>query len=151
MSIQWHILAFEALSTHQLYQLLAARQAVFVLEQYCPYLDADGLDQQAFHLMGMEGEKLLAYARLLPAGVGYAEPSIGRVITVQEGRGKGLGKKLMTKAIEESEKLWGEVTIRIGAQKYLHDFYSKLGFTYAGKSYLEDGIPHIEMIRKAPQ
>lgn len=148
MNIRWHNLAFKDLSPRLLYQVLAARQAVFVVEQYCPYQDADHLDEDSYHVLGMENDKLVAYARILPPGLSCKEMAIGRVLTLSEARGKGLGKALMKKAIEYGHKLYGKVTIRIGAQSYLQDFYSELGFTLVGKPYLEDGIPHVEMTHK---
>ena len=143
MSLAWHVRAFDALSLRELYAILAVRQRVFVVEQTCPYNDADGADEHCRHLWAAEGEAIHAYCRLVPAGLKFAEISIGRVITAPEARGTGLGKELMRRAIELS----GEVPIRSGAQAHLERFYGELGFVRASDVYDEDGIPHIEMLR----
>ena len=127
------------------------RQIVFVLEQKCLYLDADGLDPQADHLLGWQADgdrrTLVAYARLVPAGVKYAEPSIGRVISHPDVRGKGAGHALMREAIRLVEVAgWGG-TIRIAAQMYLERFYEGYGFRRVSDPYLEDNIWHVDMLR----
>jgi ElaA protein len=106
----------------------------------------DNKDQPAFHLMGCQHGKLIAYTRLLPPGTVYAEPSIGRVVTSPAIRGSGTGKELMQRSIETSRKLFGPLPIKIGAQLYLHRFYVSLGFKQTSNVYLEDGIEHIEML-----
>lgn len=146
-------MAFDALSTAELYRLLKLRAEVFVVEQNCVFQDIDGLDQNAVHLMGeVMGEtgesKLLAYTRLLPAGVAFAEASIGRVATSSAARGTGLGHTLMRESIEVLQRLWGSQPIRIGAQAHLQTYYRQCGFEPQGEHYLEDGIEHIEMIRQ---
>ncbi len=140
----WHAAAFEELTVAQLYALMVLRQRVFVVEQNCPYLDADGVDPASRHLW-TEGDDgtIHAYARIVPAGVKFAEVSIGRVITAPDARGTGLGRELMRRAIDEC----GPVAIRIGAQAHLEKFYGELGFARASEIYDEDGIPHIEMVR----
>jgi len=145
----YKIKAFNELSLQELYEIGRLRQEVFVVEQNCPYIDFDGRDDKCHHLMfwGDDKAELMAYARLVPAGISYPEePSIGRVITSPKARGTGLGRKLMLAAIEECNRIWGNVPIRISAQTYLLDFYSSLGFSSTGKEYLEDGIPHTEML-----
>ena len=127
----------------QLYKIVALRQRVFVVEQSCAYLDADGVDLMARHLWAEAAGEIHAYARIVPAGLKFPELSIGRVITAPEARGTGLGKELMQRAIAAS----GNVPIRIGAQAHLEKFYGELGFARASDVYDEDGIPHIEMIR----
>jgi ElaA protein len=144
--IRWILKPFDRLTPQELYELLKLRSRVFVLEQECLYLDQDDKDQQAFHLLGMRGDDLVAYARLFEPGNYYAEAAIGRIVTAPEVRGKGLGKALLTKAMEIATRLYGEGAIRIGAQQYLRKFYEELGFRVDGDPYLEDGIPHIEMI-----
>ena len=140
----WHSLYFDELSVHQLYKLMVLRQRVFVVEQNCPYLDADGLDLTSRHLWAEASDGAVhAYVRIVPAGAKYDEISIGRVITAPEARGTGLGRELMRRAIEAC----GQVTIRIGAQAHLEKFYGELGFVRASDVYDEDGIPHIEMLR----
>lgn len=132
-----------------LHEMLALRQAVFIVEQYCPYPDADEKDLVGWHLLGYQKGKLAACARLLPKGIAYPDDvAIGRVVVAQSARGLGLGKKLMLEAIAECRKLFGPLSIRISAQTYLLDFYKDLGFTPTEKQYLEDGIPHIEMWKK---
>jgi len=148
MEISWEIKAFAGLTTAQLYMLLRLRNEVFVVEQNCPYQDIDGKDLKAMHLMAMDGDRLAAYCRLLPAGVSYPECSIGRVITCSDYRGSGLGQKLMESAIREIRKHYGEVPVRIGAQYYLKRFYESFGFAQTSEIYLEDGIEHIEMLLK---
>jgi len=140
---------FKDLSLEELYAMMVLRQEVFVVEQDCPYLDADGKDQVSWHLMGYEGEALVAYTRLVPADVSYEKyPSIGRVITAEKVRGRGIGIKLMQESIRHCETLFGKIPIKISAQVYLLRFYNSLGFERVGADYLEDGIPHLAMIRK---
>ena len=128
----------------QLYKILAMRQRVFVVEQNCAYLDADGVDHVSRHLWAEAADGAVrAYVRIVPAGIKFAELSIGRVITAPEARGTGLGKELMQRALAAS----GNVAIRIGAQAHLEKFYGELGFVRASDVYDEDGIPHIEMLR----
>ena len=142
---------FNELSLYELYEIMALRQEVFVVEQNCPYLDADGKDQSAWHLMGLnENKKLVAYTRLIPKGISYEKyPSIGRVVTSTSARGGGIGRELMEQSIQWMEKLFPAQDIKIGAQCYLEKFYKSLGFEIAGDEYLEDGIPHYPMLRKA--
>lgn len=137
---------FDELTVYQLYQILKLRSAVFVLEQQCLYQDMDDKDQQCHHLMIFEDNQLAAYTRLLPAGLSFKEVSIGRVITNQAFRSRGLARKVMQQSIEICYELFGRQPIRIGAQLYLKDFYASLGFVQQGEMYLEDDIPHIEML-----
>ena len=151
--LTWHCSPFDQLSTNELYAILKARQAVFVVEQNCPFLDADDVDQHCLHLSGWQlrdtTKALAAYARLVPPKLKYVEPSIGRVITAPEFRGQGLGKELMQRAVQAMDKLYPGLAIRIGAQQYLERFYSAFGFVTASPTYIEDGIPHVEMVRAA--
>jgi ElaA protein len=148
MTFDFRLSSFDDLSLRELYAIGRLRQEVFVVEQNCPYIDFDGRDDQCYHLMFWDAEgELVAYARLVPKGLSYPdEPSIGRVITSQKARGTGLGRRLMLAAVAECFRLWGESTIRISAQTYLLSFYSALGFVSTGKEYLEDDIPHTEML-----
>ncbi len=146
MHFSWQLATFDELSNAQLYAILMARQEVFVVEQYCPYLDADGMDEVAYHLMGWEGDTLLAYLRILPPGITGEAVVIGRVLTVKKARKSGLGKMAMTKGMAHANALFPNKSICISAQTYLQAFYEELGFKFTGKAYLEDGIPHIEMI-----
>lgn len=145
--VTWQHLSFEALSTQQLYAVLQLRSEVFVVEQNCVFQDIDGYDAQAMHVLGYAGNKLVAYARCFNAGVKFAEASIGRVITHASVRGAGVGPTLMQRAIDCIQQTWGAQPLRIGAQAHLDDFYGKLGFVKTGAIYLEDGIPHTEMLR----
>jgi ElaA protein len=152
-AIQWHWLRYDALTREQLYAVLRLRSEVFVVEQNCVFLDMDGLDDQAMHLLGIpEGETaqgLAAYVRCFPAGVTFAEASIGRVVTRRQARGGGMGHRLMAQAIRSLEREWGAQTIRIGAQAHLKSFYEQHGFVDVGMPYIEDGIPHLEMVRRS--
>jgi len=148
--IKYECKRFHELHVEELYQILQFRQKVFVVEQNCPYLDCDDKDQESFHLLGKTYTgKLLTYARLLPPDLSYPEDtSIGRVLCDTGIRKTGAGKQLMMEAIAHCKKLFGPLDIRISAQQYLLQFYSDLGFVAEGKVYLEDDIPHIEMVRK---
>jgi ElaA protein len=147
-NIIWQHLSFEALSTTQLYAVLQLRSEVFVVEQSCVFQDIDGYDAQAMHVLGYADDKLVAYARCFNAGVKFAEASIGRVITHASVRGAGAGHTLIQQSIDCLEKTWGAQPIRIGAQAHLDHFYGKFGFVKTGAIFLEDGIPHTEMLRK---
>ena len=149
MQIHWTLKKFEELTPHQLYAVLQLRIEVFVVEQNCPFQDADDKDQASYHLLGYVNNKLVAYTRLVPPGVSYDEPSIGRVVTSPSVRRTGAGKELMRESIQKVYDLFGKQPIKIGAQLYLKNFYESLGFAQIGESYLEDGIPHIYM-RKNP-
>lgn len=140
---------FEALTLLEFYEIMALRQEVFIVEQNCPYLDADGKDPKSWHLMlRNEAGSLVSYARLLPKGVSYSEYcSIGRVVSSPSVRGQGAGVKLMNAAVENTVKLFNNDPIKIGAQSYLIRFYEGFGFVDTGENYLEDGIPHTIMIR----
>lgn len=147
-SLNWRFVPFSALSTAELYALLQLRSAVFVVEQACAFQDMDDADQQALHVLGTNTQgQLHAYARCLPAGLKFKEASIGRVMTCADLRGQGAGHQLMRQAITRLHTAWGPQAIRIGAQSRLADFYRQHGFAPASEPYLEDGIPHIEMLR----
>ena len=145
--MNWILKKFEDLTPHELYAIIQLRNEVFVVEQNCAYQDADNKDQESWHLMGWQGDLLAAYTRILPPGIVYNQPSIGRVVTAPAVRKTGIGKELMKKSIESVEKLFGKTSIQIGAQFYLKDFYESLGFRQSSEMYLEDGIEHIEMIK----
>ena len=139
--------AFQELTPFEVYAILRLRSEVFVVEQNCVFLDADNKDQACYHLMLHNQNELVAYARLVPAGVSFAEMSIGRIITSPITRGTGMGKILMQHAITQMKKLFGNGPIRIGAQLYAIGFYENFGFEATGSIYDEDGIDHIEMIK----
>ena len=145
--ITWACKHFKDLTTEELYEIFRLRIAVFIVEQNCPYQDADGKDLKAFHLMGFDKDKeLVAHSRILPPTISYKEVSIGRVVTSQKVRRSGAGKILMERSMEFIKKEFGKVPVRIGAQKYLQTFYEGLGFVREGDEYMEDGIPHIIML-----
>jgi ElaA protein len=144
MNLRWKDRAFDELTVAQLYAILALRQRVFVVEQTCAYLDADGHDAESRHVWAEDDRGAVhAYLRILPAGAKYAEVAIGRVVTSPESRGTGLGRTLMKRGIEAV----GPSPIRISAQAHLQAFYASLGFVTCSDVYDEDGIPHIEMLR----
>ncbi|MDI1238221.1 MAG: GNAT family N-acetyltransferase [Polaromonas sp.] len=147
MTVAWRFVPFGALSTTELYEVLQLRTEVFVMEQAGIYQDMDGADHAAVHVLGASGDQLVAYARCFPAGVKFAEASIGRVIIRETMRGSGIGHELMRQAIACVFAQWGAQPIRIGAQARLEMFYLQHGFAKAGEPYIEDGIPHIEMLR----
>jgi ElaA protein len=146
MVTQWACKNFDELKPRELYAILHLRNEVFVVEQNCVYQDADNKDIYGHHLMGWNNHKLVAYARILPSGLGFDEVSIGRIVTSPSVRRTGLGKILMQKSIEQTYILYGKVPIRIGAQLYLKHFYESFQFRQAGALYLEDDIEHIEML-----
>jgi ElaA protein len=148
MPIQWLLNKFDDLSPRQVYAILQLRNEVFVVEQNCVFQDADDKDQNSYHLMGFDNNKLVAYTRLVPAGEIYKQPSIGRVVTSPSARGTGAGRELMRESIAAVENLFGIQPIKIGAQLYLRKFYESFGFQQASDVYLEDGIEHIYMIRQ---
>ncbi len=148
--LQFNWYAFTALSVQQLYAVLALRETVFVLDQSCAYVDADGKDPQALHLLGTEHDKLVAYARLFPPHAPDAALVFGRVVTAKSARQKGYGKKLMLELIRYCDAHYPGISLKCSAQLYLKDFYISLGFYTQGEPYHTDGIPHISM-RRDPQ
>lgn len=147
--IRWSLKQFAELSPFELYDILRLRSEVFVVEQQCIFLDMDDKDQQAHHLQGRLADELIVSVRILPPGLAYDEPSIGRVVGSPRHRGLGAGKLLMEEAIKATQTLYGQQPIKIGAQQYLKKFYEELGFIQCSETYLEDDIPHIKMIRNA--
>lgn len=138
--------AFTELSQEELYRILAIRNDVFVVEQACAYQDLDGKDQRSKHLFyTTEQSEIVAYARLLPPGVSFDVASIGRILVAHPHRKHNLGRKLVRDAIAACNAIWPHSDIRIGAQRYLLDFYASFGFEEVGEEYLEDGIPHVDM------
>lgn len=140
--------SFDELNVYELYELLALRQEVFIVEQNCPYLDCDGKDQESYHFCGRDEQgKLVCYTRLLPKGLAYEEyASIGRVLSSASVRSTGAGRELMRQSIDKCRELFGNEPIKIGAQSYLLKFYESFGFRSTGEEYMEDGIPHTKMI-----
>lgn len=146
MSLNWNCKSFDELNVHELYAILRLRTEVFVVEQNCVFQDMDNKDQMSYHICGWQDGELIAYTRLVPAGVSYAEASIGRVITAPSARRTGAGKELMQYSIKKLYELWGKQSIKLGAQLYLKKFYESFGFEQTSDIYIEDGIPHIEML-----
>ncbi|HEX2540720.1 MAG TPA: GNAT family N-acetyltransferase [Caldimonas sp.] len=145
----WRWCRFDAVDVHELQGIHRARQQVFVVEQACAFVDADEYDEAAFHLAAWSSTQRepAAYARVLDPGIKYAEPSIGRVLTAASARGQGLGRELVARALAQAQAVWPGHSIRIGAQSRLECFYAGFGFVVAGEPYVEDGIPHVEMLR----
>jgi ElaA protein len=151
--IEWQWSGFAGLTAAQLYEMLALRQQVFVLEQTCLYPDIDGLDPGAHHLLGwrtVDGKReLAATLRCLAPGAKYTEMSLGRVVTSPSTRGSGLGRELVARGIACAVALHPGHAIRIGAQAHLEQFYRSFGFVTVSEPYDEDGIMHIDMVRPA--
>ena len=146
--MKFKVKKFSKLSVNELYDLLQLRQQIFVLEQNCIYLDADGLDKKCLHLLGIVDKKIVAYARIIPAGISYTTPSIGRVVIAEKHRGKKYAYTLMEKAIELAVSKMKAKKITISAQLYLKDFYGKLDFKTVGDVYLDCDLPHLKMVKK---
>jgi len=144
----WHLKTFNALTNSQLYQILNLRLEIFVIEQDCFYQDMDDKDQKALHFFKEENQKIIAYTRIFKPGDYYEEAAFGRVAVKESKRSTGLGHILIDKTVEQIEKTIGKVPIKIGAQLYLKRFYEKHNFIKISEEYLEDGIPHIHMLRK---
>ncbi|RED24881.1 ElaA protein [Flavobacterium cutihirudinis] len=147
MELKWKIKPFEALTVNELYDLLKLRSEIFVVEQNCVYLDLDGKDKKALHLLGEFEGKIVAYSRLFDAGISFDNASIGRVVVDANYRDKKWGHELMINAIAGIKSNFDKDKITIGAQLYLQKFYESHGFVQTSEMYLEDDIPHIEMIR----
>ena len=143
---------YDELSKTELHEIFILRQEVFVVEQKCPYLDADNLDIHSYHLMAQNKENqenpIAAYLRVIEPGRQHRDCRIGRVLTRQSSRGKGLGKQLMKVAIDRIKIQYPSVNIKISAQLHLENFYKSLGFSVTSEPYDEDGIPHIEMFKQ---
>lgn len=136
---------FNELTVEELYDILKVRSEVFVVEQNCVYNDQDGKDIDSIHIMIKEGNKIMAYLRVIKPGVSYDNASIGRVLVTSEARKKGLARKIVCAGIDYIINSWNEDKITIGAQNYLRDFYESLGFEAVSEVYSEDGIPHVDM------
>ena len=149
-SLSWQWCRFDALGVDGVYDMLALRCRVFILEQG-PYLDPDGLDRQSWHLLGRDpAGELLAYLRVVDPGLKYEEPSIGRVIVDARLRGTGAGHQMMSEALRRTDAVWPGRANRISAQAHLQGFYGRHGYAAVGDPYGEDNIPHIQMLRPAP-
>lgn len=145
--ITWQTKHFKDLTTDEYFEILHLRIAIFVVEQDCPYQEVDQKDRKSYHLFGRaENGEIIAVTRILPPGVSYQEASIGRVALKKEYRGKGIADELMHESLRFIENKLGKQNIRISAQQYLLNYYTKHGFNQVGEMYLEDNIPHVEMI-----
>jgi ElaA protein len=148
MPLRWRWARMDDLGVHELYEALALRQRVFILEQG-PYMDLDGKDACSWHLLGHDDDGVpQAYLRVVDPGVKFVEPSIGRVVTSPEVRGTGQGHVLVREGVARCEAVWPGQGIRISAQAHLEHFYGAHGFARTREPHIEDGIPHLEMLRK---
>jgi ElaA protein len=149
--LTWQWTRFAGLSGDDVYDMLALRSLIFVLEQDCVYLDADGLDRQSWHLLGRDGHGALqAYLRVCDPGLKAAVPSVGRVVVHPSQRGTGLGHVLVAEALKRCDQAFPGQRNHISAQAHLQGFYGRHGYMAVGEIYLEDDIPHIAMERAAP-
>ena len=149
--IQWETKTFDRLGTDELYELLKLRVDVFVVEQSCAYRELDEKDRHpgTLHFTGRnEGGELVAYLRILPPGLSFNRPSIGRVAVSKTNRRQGLCRIMMEKAVDQICRVWPGLGVKISAQVYLETFYGSCGFEKASDSYIEDGIPHLDMVRE---
>jgi ElaA protein len=147
MHFDWQVKHYPDLTTNEFHDIIALRLKAFVVEQNCSYLDLDGKDKKCYHLICRDGfGKVVATARILPPGIAYSEVSIGRVVLDQEMRGKGIGHQLMEQSMKFINEEFGVVPVRISAQKHLENYYKTHNFISTGKEYLEDEIPHVEML-----
>jgi len=138
---------FQQLTINELYDLLQLRSEVFVVEQNCVYQDIDGKDTKALHVIGKKNNKIIAYTRIFKPGDYFENASIGRVVVSKLERQHKYGYDLMEASIKTITDYFNTTTIELSAQVYLKKFYNTLGFQEVGEEYLEDGIPHINMIK----
>ena len=155
MTLSWQWARIADLAAAELYAVMVARQTVFAVEQHCAFLDADGLDLDAWHLLGWDVSStphaLAGYLRVIDPGRKYAEPAIGRVLTMPAYRGIGLGRVVMHEGLARTARVFPGHAVRIAAQQRLEAFYASLGFRTVSAPYIEDGIPHVEMLRAADE
>ena len=144
--MRWELKKFADLTNKELYDVLRLRVDIFVVEQTCPYPEIDGKDPESLHLMYWKNGNIVAYARILPPSLSFDEASIGRIIVAKSHRGTGLGHELLDQAIKASLAEYNQ-PIKIGAQAYLEKYYEAAGFVTVSDVYLEDDIPHIDMLR----
>ena len=147
MKFEHQVKSFLELSLEEFHDIIALRIQIFIIEQNCPYQEVDGKDKLAHHLFFKnEMDEIIAVTRILPQGISYEEVAIGRVVVHDEYRGTGLGNQLMADSMNFVRDKYGEVPVRLSAQKHLENYYGNHGFKSTGKEYLEDGIPHVEML-----
>ena len=147
MKFEHQVKSFQELSLEEFHDIVALRIQIFIIEQNCPYQEVDGKDKLAHHLFFKnEMDEIIAVTRILPQGISYEEVAIGRVVVHEDYRGTGLGNQLMADSMNFVRDKYGEVPVRLSAQKHLENYYGNHGFKSTGKEYLEDGIPHVEML-----
>jgi len=147
MNLSWQFKHFTELTTMELHDLIQLRLQTFVVEQNCVYQDLDGKDKKSYHLICRDGfGDIIGTARIIPAGISYPEVSIGRFVIAEDKRGNQYGIGMMNRCMEFIKAEFGNVAVRISAQQYLEKFYNRFGFQSTDKKYLEDGIPHLEML-----
>ena len=147
MKFEHQVKSFQELSLEEFHDIIALRIQIFIIEQNCPYQEVDGKDKLAHHLFFKnEKDEIIAVTRILPQGISYAEVAIGRVVVHEDYRGTGLGNQLMADSMNFVQDKYGKVPVRLSAQKHLENYYGNHGFKSTGKEYLEDGIPHVEML-----
>ena len=147
MKFEHQVKSFQELSLEEFHDIIALRIQIFIIEQNCPYQEVDGKDKLAHHLFFKnEMDEIIAVTRILPQGISYEEVAIGRVVVHEKYRGTGLGNQLMADSMNFVKDKYGEVPVRLSAQKHLENYYGNHGFKSTGKEYLEDGIPHVEML-----
>ena len=144
--MSWKLKTFDELTNTELYNLLKERTLVFVVEQNCPYLEVDGKDPFSYHLFKETNGEIVAYLRILPASVSYQEASIGRVFVKKEYRGQGIAGELLKRGLDYIQNELEETKVKIQAQDYLRKFYRSFGFQPISDTYLEDNIPHVDML-----
>lgn len=150
MTLQWRWYRFADFDALTLFQYLRLRQDVFVVEQQCAYPDIDELDLVSSHLLGWDGERIAACLRLVPPGLKFAEPSLGRVITAGFARGTGVGHVLVEQGLMGASEQYPGLANRIGAQAHLQAYYGRHGFVTVSDQYDEDGIAHVDMLWGRP-
>ncbi|NQX92299.1 MAG: GNAT family N-acetyltransferase [Flavobacteriales bacterium] len=152
MKMEWTLKSWNEVTKEEMYDWLELRSEIFIVEQDCPYQDLDRKDQECYHLWSRNAEgKMIAYSRIVPPGVSYDIPSIGRVVASELVRGTGMGVVLMKESMKACHELFGDLPVKISAQQYLVKFYGKFGFVPEGPGYLEDNLPHIAMTSKTGQ
>lgn len=144
--INWIWKEFKELTLQELYSIIQVRERVFIVEQELSYVDCDNYDQKAWHLMGIQDGHLVAYLRAFPPEVKFMETSFGRVLVVAEARRVGTGKQLTTIGLKKIKETFGDKAVRISAQAYLEKFYQGFGFKTVSEEYLEENIPHLQML-----
>jgi len=147
LNFKWSRL--ESLTVLEFFEIIKARESVFVVEQQCPYQETDDMDLHSWHLTVSLNDEFVAYVRVVDPGVKYTQPSIGRVMTLEKFRHLKVGRALMGEAIRFTEQKFPVMDIKIGGQTYLQRFYESLGFVAVSDPYDEDGIPHLDMVRSS--